>query len=339
MASGMKITVSPSDTSGNIFRKGQEIDFINIMSDFTINPNTSVPKEVNYDVSTDINYVVLLDYHPYKSEGDNRVYTNEQGFAPIYYSANQTYDLFRREVTVRKDDRGNLVADRNLTNLELIGSDLTAFYFKDYKIANDRTYQYVFYPASGSDRVIREEVVLPVKWNSWSITELHPADSSGKKFYVSPEDVWLFKFNVETGEQNQNITRQENVTLGQYPRYYEGRQNYISGTVSCLLGSEMVSAAYLAENGFDMRDGMYREYRIFDTHPTSNQKVDMLKAWREFVKSKNPKLLKDRKGQIFIVAVTQSSNKPYDNIRNQPDVINFSWTQTKSVDDVMILSK
>ena len=101
----------------------------------------------------------------------------------------------------------------------------------------------------------------------------------------------------------------------------------------------MVSAAYLIENGLDLRDGQYREYRIFDTHPTSNQKVDMLNSWRQFVKSKNPKLLKDRKGQIFVVTVTQNSNKPYDNIRNQPDIINFSWTQIKSVDDIMILSK
>lgn len=332
---GMKITVSPSNTSENVFRKGQQVNFINILSDFTMYNYLDVPTKKTYDISDSLTYTALLNYEKYENEDQGRTYEVYQGFAPVYFSENQTYDLFRREVKL--DKNGDV--ERRLTNLEMIGSDLQSFYFKDYKVSNGRAYEYVFYPSAGNDRVIRETVVAHTKWDSWSITELHPLDVANNKFYSAPNDVWLFKFNVETGEQNQNITRQENITLGQYPRYYEGRQNYISGTVSCLLGSEMVSAAYLIENGLDLRDGQYREYRIFDTHPTSNQKVDMLNSWRQFVKSKNPKLLKDRKGQIFVVTVTQNSNKPYDNIRNQPDVINFSWTQIKSVDDIMILNK
>ena len=62
----------------------------------------------------------------------------------------------------------------------------------------------------------------------------------------------------------------------------------------------------------------------------------MLQEWRKIVASKNPKLIKDRKGQAFIAQVTSGSNKPTDHIGYQPDKINFSWTQIASLDDTII---
>lgn len=72
-------------------------------------------------------------------------------------------------------------------------------------------------------------------------------------------------------------------------------------------------------------------------HPLStNEKVLMLQKWRQLAFSKNPKLLKDTKGQSWIVSIIDNSNSPYNSYRNQPDKINFSWVEIESTDSVII---
>lgn len=337
------IQISPSNIpdSSLIYNKNQKVRFINIYDGVIDRGSGGVytkPLPVPYTTPESDGYVTLLDYIIYNSNSGSHIFLQPEGYRIAYISNAQKYDIFRREVSeVKGDDNSTSVVP--LTSLNILGEDITNFNFKDYKISNGRKYEYIFYPNFGGDKVAKETIVMSTKWDSWSITEMHPLDSSEKKFYVTTNDVWLFNFNVETGEQTQNITRQENITLGQYPRYSEGRQNYINGSVSCLMGSEMVSAKYLQEKGVDLPIGQYVEDRIFNTKPTSNQKVDMLNEWRKVVKSKNPKLLKDRKGQLFVVTLNQSSNKPYDNIINQPDVINFTWTEIMSPNDIFIINK
>jgi hypothetical protein len=48
-------------------------------------------------------------------------------------------------------------------------------------------------------------------------------------------------------------------------------------------------------------EGGYIEKMPFSDQLTSNQKVDMLEAWRKICYSGNPKLLKDSKGQKFLI--------------------------------------
>lgn len=240
--------------------------------------------------------------------------------------------LYRKIVTPN-----NEIVETPLTTLELVGSNINSFNFKDFNITNDRTYQYILYPIISGDKLVREEIIVHTKWEAWSITELHPVDKSGKNFRASNDDVWLFNFNLESGSQSQNISRTEQQTLGAYPRYSQGRKNYVGGDINCLLGSEVIPASYVEKNGHVIRNGGYVERRIFDLHPTSNEKIDMLKAWRKIVYSNNPKLLKDRAGQSFLITITQSSNKPYDGVKNQPNTLSFSWVQIGDTKDVSIL--
>lgn len=250
-----------------------------------------------------------------------------------------TFTRFYPVLYTREQIHGEVV-DRSLTALTKVKSDIQDYTFRDFNITTGRKYQYVFYPVSDGDILIREDKIISTKWDSWSITELHPVDSTKKNYYASDDDVWVFNLNVETGEQTQNLSKSENITLGSYPRYSQGRQNRISGQVTCLMGTDVVPLTYLeygTATSFSpcVRNG-YTEARFFNTHPSSNEKVDMLKKWRQLVFSKNPKLLKDRKGQSFIVTITQSSNKPYDNVKGQPDTISFSWSEIQSLDGVTI---
>lgn len=332
MSNNMTIIVSPanSSTDTQVIHKDQIVSFINVLNG--VQEASKKPEKIEYTEDDNLeNAVALLNYVNTSTTEHN--YNTEQGFAPMHSSKVWTADLFRREVATKIED-GVEVVDRRLTPLELVGENIQDFTFYDFNVSNNRTYQYVLYPTIDGDDVDREEVIVHTNWQAWSITELHSTGKGNNSYYATANDVWLFNLNVDTGEQTQNLARNEVQTLGAYPRYSQGRQNYISGTVSCLMGSDVLPVSYL--NG--KMEGGYTEKRLFDVNPTSNERIDMLNAWRALVFSKNPKLLKDRKGQAFLVTLTQSSNKPYDAVRRQPDTISFSWTQIGTLDEVSILS-
>ena len=222
-----------------------------------------------------------------------------------------------------------------------IGTTQTTVY--DFNVTAGREYQYIAYSAEGNPTAIQKlEQPIKVDWDCWSLTELTPvridtASPAIKKAYVAnPTNVWLFKYDVESGDQAQNISKTEQKTLGQFPRFAHGRQNNISSSVSCYLGSEIINLGCLTEEEKIPYAQGYVERLPWKSHLTTNQKVMMLQEWRKVVASKNPKLIKDRKGQAFIVQITNGSNKPTDNIGYQPDKINFSWTQIASLDDTII---
>lgn len=133
----------------------------------------------------------------------------------------------------------------------------------------------------------------------WSMVELEPIEYDPYvplvrgAYRVNNDNIWLFRFNVETGEQMQNLGRSEFQSLGQYARFGYGRMNHISGSVSAQLGSEIVCSS---------------KYKYIERLPkarieplSTNEKAEMLLQWRRFMASRNPKLLRDIKGQSWIV--------------------------------------
>lgn len=229
---------------------------------------------------------------------------------------------------------------------------ITTSLLRDYNITAGRSYQYIIYPNSDNLQQQYANLVdesdtahyadfgstgLPVAthWNEWSLTELVPVENSvdtpivRKTYQADPNNVWLFKYSLETGAQNQTFSKNEMQTLGRFPKFGYGRNNYVSGDVSCLLGSEIVpysSTGYVER----MRKGI-------KTPLSANEKVYMLRQWRNIAFSPNPKLLKDIKGQSWIVQITSSSNTPQNFYPGQPDTISFSWKQIDSLENVVII--
>lgn len=257
----------------------------------------------------------------------------------------------------------------------LINSNLISMY--DYNISNNRSYQYIMFlnydvPTS-DDEVLKEatqifansesEVWQPdpvypgqgkliqgdlskssslgapvsLKWNEWSICELTPEKNDlnipfVKNIYsVDSTQIWRFKFSLETGSEKQNISRSEIKTLGQFSKVGYGNTNYSSGDVTALMGSEIV---YGSKNQYIERMNSSRISPL-----STNEKTEMLKKWREFVASKNPKLLKDMKGQVWIVQIFSSENTVKNFYNTIPDTINFSWQQIEDAKNVVIYSK
>ena len=323
----------------------QKVGFINILGVFAKNAGTATPIEYNTYRDQRQNIIALLNY---VEATDPFVIHNKQGLGFLNISTTeQGIDVFKQEI----DKDGNA-----LTSLELVAKNLRSYKFRDYNVSNHRHYRYFIYlspteqppteqppteqpPTEQKDKKIIYKTSFDIytDWQQWRITELHPTDESMKTFTANPEDVWLFNLNIDSGAQAQNVSFNEVQTLGVYPRISQGKGNYVSGSVSCLLGSDVISVGEALKRGLSLSDAGYLEMRKYSSSITSNQRVDMLKAWRKLVASKNPKLLKDREGQSFLVSLSNSTNKPMDAARLQPNTINFNWTQIGTLDGVTIV--
>ena len=315
--------------------KGQSVGFINILGVFAKNAGRATPIAYNTDGDQRQNIIALLNY---VEATDPFVIHDTQGLGVLNISSKeQGIDVFKQEI----DKDGN-----TLTSLELVAKNLRSYKFRDYNVSNHRNYRYFIYlspteqpPTEQKDKniIYKTSFDIYTDWQQWSITELHPTDESMKTFTANPEDVWLFNLNIDSGAQAQNVSFNEVQTLGVYPRISQGKGNYVSGSVSCLLGSDVISVGEALKRGLSLSDAGYLEMRKYSSSITSNQRVDMLKAWRKLVASKNPKLLKDREGQSFLVSLSNSTNKPMDAARLQPNTINFNWTQIGTLDGVTIV--
>lgn len=250
---------------------------------------------------------------------------------------------------------------------------------RDFNIGNNRYYKYVFRLVEnkiGGNVEYQSGIIVPIKtnWQGWSITELHETDDP-KVFTAAPKDVWKFKYNISNGAQTQNIAKTQQETLSRYPIFSHGVKNAVGGSVTCLLGREMINANYTnkewvyeqdpstTEPSFIWREnngpfenlGGYRErlgrvQNFCGTNPdylsasvlgfrnlTSNEAVDMLDKWRDVCYSGNPKLLKDQKGQTFIIQITDPSNTTNESWEKMPEEISFSWIEIADAKDCRII--
>ena len=264
-------------------------------------------------------------------------------FAGLNYN-NQCYTLFRQEIGTNKEPE---IVDQ-------LSAGSIIWKVRDYNITNNRKYKYYINEDNTltAAKDVSASLQKPLEFIStlgkcWSIAELYPADlpekmskslTIKKKYTIDENKVWLFKYNGEFGSQTQNIAKSEQATLGKYPRIGQGMRNSETGSVSCLLGSEIISGK--RQEGSNELKGYQERLRsareLSGTTTSGNNAIDMLKAWREFVQSKNPKLLKDVKGQSWIVQIVSNQNTPMAHVQGQPDTISFSWTQIGDTDNIII---
>lgn len=147
----------------------------------------------------------------------------------------------------------------------LIGENaLFGCVFKDYCVASGHHYEYLICrdisvleensdPEQQTEHWIAEEqwaqhLEIDVKYMGWSIVELHNPrkidDGRITLYDAEAKDVWRFKYNVSSGAQTQNLSKTQQDTLGLYPHVSVGEKNFMSGSVSCLLGREIIQADY-----------------------------------------------------------------------------------------------
>lgn len=247
------------------------------------------------------------------------------------------------------------------------------YQFTDYNIANNKFYQYLaVIQIKDSDNTFRYEIYqnedeygepcyYKTQWNYWSICDIEEVnEDNGNIFYQKIGNTWLLKFNIadENLQQNLSITSQEN--LSRFPKFYKGSKNYISGTFTGLLGDiseqKHIEVEYkdIIINNKHKQDKQIKKVnsytekintpyyennnpqsRIINEYARENEKAE---AWRKFCNSGNLKLLKDIKGNAWIVQII---NTPVENINlmnnNMPTTISFDWQEADDINSAAIV--
>lgn len=307
---------------------------ITVERSFSIYQGADNPSVEEFTAELDCpSHSVVLSYHPLAADTKYAIYRRE-------------YQIYEKLVHTS----GGAVRTETKTyagKWEPVALKTDQSPFRDFNIKSGHSYQYVIYiaedatatnvfanakntgPYSGS------AVPIVPQWDEWGLIELTPVKNVvdgpilRKSYEVDLDNIWLFKYSLETGSQTQNIQKSDIQTLGQFQKIGYGRMNYISGDVSCMLGSEIVPYSKI---GY-----VERMRRNIETPLSTNEKVLMLEKWRKIVQSPNPKLLMDMKGQSWIVQIMSGNNTPKNFYSNQPDTISFSWKQIDTTDNVVII--
>ena len=173
--------------------------------------------------------------------------------------------VYKREIWYYQDEINDGRFHGQNSPWRLIGENaLSGCIFKDYCVANGHHYEYmvckdvsILDESEVEDHWITKEewsqrLEIDVKYIGWSIVELHnprQIDNGRITLYdAEAKDVWRFKYNVSSGAQTQNISKTQQDTLGSYPHISVGEKNFMSGSVSCLLGREIIQADYRVDH-------------------------------------------------------------------------------------------
>ena len=330
------------------------------------NINFPVEKKDYSEITKDENFLFALNYTGDEDVG-GFVVPPPDGIVSTGLKMTPQRSIYKREVW---RDKNNQVYSEKILHPVVLQNNVSRVI--DYNVATNRNYEYIIYLTDQSEgKTTQREIHFPIttKWDYWSISELHKTNEQNV-YTTSENETWLFKFNVEPGEQQQNVAKSQQDTLGKYPAFSYGKKNYTTSSVSCLLGSEMLPFDFLTTNYVLVRNkdgsvswgfteeasevyGGYTESRwkklldkcgmnekvvnVFDTKITSNDSVDMLNEWKKLCNSGNPKLYKNSKGQSFIIQITEFSNSINESWDKQPITINFSWTEIADASDARII--
>ena len=318
--------------------------------------------------------IALLNFENIQKDGTMLATSNAQGISDFPQSL-YSMSIYKKEIWY--DRYSKKAMEQPLWQPVALNSYATVL--RDFNISNNRQYKYVFRLTENHAAGTQEStggIIVPIStdWMGWSITELHPT-SDAKVYTASPMDVWKFKYNISPGEQTQNISKNEQKTLGTFSVFSHGQQNAVSGSVQCLMGREIINANYINDefiyqfNEFSREwEWTSRPYRLANIGGyveslnrfespcgqnsgyksardlgfrdlSSNESIDMLNQWRQICYSGNPKLLKDEKGQRFIVQIFNPSNTINETWERRPITISFNWMQIQSADDVRIIQE
>lgn len=268
---------------------------------------------------------------------------------------------YNSQIHVYRRDTNKLlfpVCDIHLTNDKIItGRNGEHRYgFIDYGVRNNEYYDYVVVLKQKDNGTSDKPLADMIYWytsnrcktyfNGWLLVDIEKNDTD-KKYYVS-DFVWNFKYNLESQDLTQNTSVVQWNNLGKYANTHIGERNYISSGLSCLLGDV---GTYLTYDGKDVHEkfGYFEQpysvvnsddiYNVYTTEVLTNH-IDKYLEWKTFVKNGNPKLLKDYKGNVWIVQILENPNAKNNDVTNeQIYTISFNWVEVDDWKKYSILGK
>ena len=221
------------------------------------------------------------------------------------------------------------------------------YLFYDYNISNNNYYAYLCSieiqtgpntpPIYLIYQTLDEEKNIEytyTNWNQWSLCDIEETEDD--KIYNKTGRVWNFICNITDEElvYNNSVTIWD--TLGKYPKISLGKKEYTGSTFSGFLGEVVDFSEYKDNQNYKTKYD-YTE-RIDKTNRYSRE-MEKLKEWKEFCNNGNLKLLKDIKGNTWIIQITDSPTAYINPLSYQLiTTITFNWVEVMSRDDISIIN-
>lgn len=200
----------------------------------------------------------------------------------------------------------------------------------DYNINNNVEYEYILIMINSSNTYYQSANSIFVKYDDWSMVDI----IEDNDIYITDGDVWKFKYNLESSDipVNNSVTLYD--TLSKYPQFGYGKKSYASSGLSCLLGDVGLHYQQTA-CGIKEKDGYYET----DINDLSSNNIAKYLKWKKFVGNNNMKLLKDIKGNKWIVRINEKpSVKNNDSSQEQLYTISFEWSEVMDSNNISIIS-
>lgn len=222
------------------------------------------------------------------------------------------------------------------------------FAFVDYKIKANQWYHYlaaaqVYNVQTGIRYLMFENkedsgdlTYLKVKWDNWSIQDIEDSDTEG--VYIKTGSTWLLGLNLNQNSVTQNTNVMNYETLGKFSKYGVGEKSFQSGSFSSLLGQMAEVTEYRTINDVAGKSNYRYTERDNPTYKFSAES-NKLDRWREFIYNGKLKLLKDFKGNAWIVQIM--SNPTFDinyQANEMPTTISFEWQEAEDFSKVSIIA-
>lgn len=232
------------------------------------------------------------------------------------------------------------------------------YFVGDYNIVNNEYYHYLvavqmidpdtlqpvysIYQNKITDEKTGQDYLdyVKVNWNSWSICDIEESAEDDNTYIKKGGSVWKLAYNINDENLNQNLSISTWDTLAQYSKVSIGQKNFDSSTFTCLLGAieeykDFNSQQDIIQNKYKQVYGYTEKENIKDVYA---REVDKLKAWKKFCSNGKTKLLKDVKGNSWIIQIIGNPNNNIDIKSNiQETMISFEWQEIVDINKVSII--
>lgn len=178
----------------------------------------------------------------------------------------------------------------------------------DYNVGSRTPYEYWIFPIflENGERILGAPIksqIVEGDWCNWSVIGLKPTKQDGE-FEVDQNNIWHFGLNVENGDLAPQYDKVYEDGYGRFSKGFVGKRNYYKGSLKCLIGEISCS------------DIKY----IHDT-------IDVLDKWNSFCQSADLKLIRDRKGHVFLADIEDTTFSNMENIGENLTTISFNFRQ------------
>lgn len=182
----------------------------------------------------------------------------------------------------------------------------------DFNVLNNDEYQYTIFAETENyiSAPLEQKDFVKASWWNWSIVGLNDSGTNGL-YYADSDNIWLFDTMLTSSGFDQNIDKYIVENFTQFPKISSGKKNYLSSSITAFLSN--------------IKDGRY-----VDTVEQYNRFVD-------FIAQPTPKLLRDRKGNGWVVSTMGNNMRYIDESVEQITQVSFNFVQLNDIQSVNVI--